>query len=265
MSEPTTALVPAPAPLLEVRALVMRFGGLLAVDGVAFDVRANEVFSIIGPNGAGKTTVFNCIGGFYKPSGGQILLAGENITGLPSHRVARKGLVRTFQGVRLFKNLTVLENLLVAQHMQVKSGLLSGLLVTRAYRRAEQAAIEHAMQWLDFMDLREYANREAGNLAYGHQRRLEIARCMITRPRLLMLDEPAAGLNPQEKRDLALMIDRIRREYNIAVLLIEHDMRLVMDISDRILVMEHGRPITVDRPEAVQSDERVIKAYLGEE
>ncbi|MBQ7625559.1 MAG: ATP-binding cassette domain-containing protein, partial [Rhodocyclaceae bacterium] len=122
-----------------------------------------------------------------------------------------------------------------------------------------------AMQWLDFMDLREYANREAGNLAYGHQRRLEIARCMITRPRLLMLDEPAAGLNPQEKRDLALMIDRIRREYNIAVLLIEHDMRLVMDISDRILVMEHGRPITVDRPEAVQSDERVIKAYLGEE
>lgn len=265
MNEPTTALVPVAAPLLEVRALVMRFGGLLAVDGVAFDVRANEVFSIIGPNGAGKTTVFNCIGGFYKPSGGQILLAGENITGLPSHRVARKGLVRTFQGVRLFKNLTVLENLLVAQHMQVKSGLLSGLLVTRAYRRAEQAAIEHAMQWLDFMDLREYANREAGNLAYGHQRRLEIARCMITRPRLLMLDEPAAGLNPQEKRDLALMIDRIRREYNIAVLLIEHDMRLVMDISDRILVMEHGRPITVDRPEAVQSDERVIKAYLGEE
>ena len=265
MTEPTTALVPVPAPLLEVRALLMRFGGLLAVDGVAFDVRANEVFSIIGPNGAGKTTVFNCIGGFYKPSGGQILLAGENITGLPSHRVARKGLVRTFQGVRLFKNLTVLENLLVAQHMQVKSGLLSGLLVTRAYRRAEQAAIEHAMQWLDFMDLREYANREAGNLAYGHQRRLEIARCMITRPRLLMLDEPAAGLNPQEKRDLALMIDRIRREYNIAVLLIEHDMRLVMDISDRILVMEHGRPITVDRPEAVQSDERVIKAYLGEE
>lgn len=265
MNELTTALVHVAAPLLEVRALVMRFGGLLAVDGVAFDVRANEVFSIIGPNGAGKTTVFNCIGGFYKPSGGQILLAGEDITGLPSHRVARKGLVRTFQGVRLFKNLTVLENLLVAQHMQVKSGLLSGLLVTRAYRRAEQAAIEHAMQWLDFMDLREYANREAGNLAYGHQRRLEIARCMITRPRLLMLDEPAAGLNPQEKRDLALMIDRIRREYNIAVLLIEHDMRLVMDISDRILVMEHGRPITVDRPEAVQSDERVIKAYLGEE
>ena len=265
MNEPTAALVPVAAPLLEVRALVMRFGGLLAVDGVAFDVRANEVFSIIGPNGAGKTTVFNCIGGFYKPSGGQILLAGENITGLPSHRVARKGLVRTFQGVRLFKNLTVLENLLVAQHMQVKNGLLSGLLITRAYRRAEQAAIEHAMQWLDFMDLREYANREAGNLAYGHQRRLEIARCMITRPRLLMLDEPAAGLNPQEKRDLALMIDRIRREYNIAVLLIEHDMRLVMDISDRILVMEHGRPITVDRPEAVQSDERVIKAYLGEE
>lgn len=250
--------------LLEVHNLVMRFGGLLAVDGVTFDVRKREVFSIIGPNGAGKTTVFNCIGGFYKPSGGEIRLAGTSIQGLPSHRVACHGLVRTFQGVRLFKNLTVLENLLVAQHQQVKTGLLAGLFATRAYRRAEREAIDRAVYWLDFMGLREYANREAGNLAYGHQRRLEIARCMITKPRLLMLDEPAAGLNPQEKRDLAVMIDQIRREHHIAVLLIEHDMRLIMDISERILVMEHGRPIMIGEPEAVQRDERVIKAYLGE-
>jgi len=250
--------------LLKVAGLSMRFGGLLAVDGVDFTVAANEVFAIIGPNGAGKTTVFNCVSGFYKPSAGQILLDGDPINGLPSFHVARLGLVRTFQNVRLFKNLTVLENLLVAQHRQVKSGLLAGLLALKSYKVAEREAIEHAVRWLDFMGLHEYANREAGNLAYGHQRRLEIARCMIMRPRLLMLDEPAAGLNPQEKRELQEIIDRLRSEFNVAVLLIEHDMSLVMGISDRIMVMEHGAPITTGTPDAVRNDERVIKAYLGE-
>lgn len=253
------------AALLTVNALAMRFGGLLAVDGIDFSVQKNEIFAIIGPNGAGKTTVFNCISGFYKPSAGSILLDQKNITAQPSHKVAQHGLVRTFQNVRLFKNLTVLENLLVAQHQQVKSGLLAGLLALRSYRRAEHEAIVHATQWLDFMGLREYANREAGNLAYGHQRKIEIARCMITRPRLLMLDEPAAGLNPQEKRDLQVMIQRLRKEFNITVLLIEHDMSLVMGVSERILVMEHGKPIMTGTPEAVKNDERVIKAYLGEE
>lgn len=251
--------------LLKVSGLTMRFGGLLAVDSVAFEVRRDEVFAIIGPNGAGKTTVFNCVVGFYKPTAGEIVMDGKPITGMPSHKVARHGLVRTFQNVRLFKQLTVLENLLVAQHTQVEARLLPGLLKLKSYRQAEAEALTRAAQWLDFMGLREFANREAGNLAYGHQRRLEIARCMITKPRLLMLDEPAAGLNPQEKRDLQSLIDQLRREFGVAVLLIEHDMSLIMGISDRILVMEHGKPITTGIPDEVRNDPRVIKAYLGEE
>ncbi len=250
--------------LLEVSGLSMRFGGLLAVDDVGFQVMRDEVFAIIGPNGAGKTTVFNCVGGFYKPTSGRIDMAGQSIAGLPSHKVAHHGLVRTFQNVRLFKQLTVLENLLVAQHRRVDTRLWSGLLSTRAYKRSEQEAQDRAAAWLDRMGLREFANREAGTLAYGHQRRLEIARCMVTEPRLLMLDEPAAGLNPHEKRELSQLIDQLRREHGVAVLLIEHDMSLVMGISDRILVMEHGRPIMIGAPEAVRTDPRVIKAYLGE-
>ncbi len=251
--------------LLEVSGLVMRFGGLLAVQNVAFNVNSDEVFAIIGPNGAGKTTVFNCVGGFYKPTNGNIIMDGKDITGLTSHKVAQHGLVRTFQNVRLFKKLTVLENLLVAQHTHIETSLWRGLIKTPGYRESERQAKIEAAKWLDFMDIREYANREAGNLAYGHQRRLEIARCMITKPRLLMLDEPAAGLNPQEKRKLQLLIDQLRREFGVAVLLIEHDMSLVMGVSDRIMVMENGKPIMTGRPDEVQNDPRVIKAYLGEE
>ena len=252
-------------PFLQVADLSMRFGGLLAVDGIAFDVRDREIFAIIGPNGAGKTTVFNCISGFYKPSTGRISLQGQELAGLGSHTVARHGVVRTFQNVRLFKHMTVLENLLVAQHRHLKTSLPAGLLRTRAYRESEQKALDNALHWLDYMGLREFVNREAGNLAYGHQRRLEIARCMVTQPRVLMLDEPAAGLNPQEKKDLQGLIEQLRNQYGLAVLLIEHDMSLVMGLSERILVMEHGRPIALGTPEAIRSDERVIKAYLGEE
>ena len=254
----------AAAAMLQVSDLSMRFGGLLAVDGVGFDVAPQEIFAIIGPNGAGKTTVFNCISGFYKPSGGQVHLAGQSITGRASHQVANHGVVRTFQNVRLFKAMTVLENLLVAQHHQHNAPMLAGLFNTRSYRRSEEKKIAQALSWLDVMGLRGFANREAGNLAYGHQRRLEIARCMITGPRLLMLDEPAAGLNPQEKKELQLLIDQLRREHGVTVLLIEHDMGLVMGVSERILVMEYGRPIALGTPEAVRNDERVIKAYLGE-
>lgn len=251
--------------ILTVKDLCMRFGGLLAVDHVGFQVKSDQVFAIIGPNGAGKTTVFNCIGGFYKPTSGQVHLGDTPIHNKPSHKVAQMGLVRTFQNVRLFKNLTVLENLLVAQHQRLNLSLVAGLLKTSAYRRAEEQAKADAAWWLDYMDLRPYANREAGNLAYGHQRRLEIARCMITQPRLLLLDEPAAGLNPQEKRDLQQLIHQLRAEKGVAVLLIEHDMSLVMSISDEILVMEYGKPIAVGKPNQIQNDPRVIKAYLGEE
>ena len=250
--------------LLEVKDLCMRFGGLLAVDSVGFNVRPQEVFAIIGPNGAGKTTVFNCISGFYQPSGGSVVLNGQSIAGHSSHQVANHGVVRTFQNVRLFKSMTALENLLVAQHSTGSVNLLSGLFNTPAYRRAEGEKVQNALQWLDVMGLRQFANREAGNLAYGHQRRLEIARCMITKPRVLMLDEPAAGLNPQEKKDLQQLIDQLRTQYGVTVLLIEHDMGLVMGVSERILVMEYGKPIAMGLPEAIRNDERVIKAYLGE-
>ena len=201
-ARPTLSAAPTAstgAPMLDVASLSMRFGGLLAVDAVAFSLKEREIFAIIGPNGAGKTTVFNCISGFYRPTAGSIALDGKNISGLGSHTVARHGLVRTFQNVRLFKNMTVLENLLVAQHRHVSTSLLAGLFKTRTYQQKEQEAVNQAMHWLGYMGLAEFANRAAGNLAYGHQRRLEIARCMVTRLRVLMLDEPAAGLNPQEK------------------------------------------------------------------
>ncbi len=248
-------------PMLKVDGLCMRFGGLLAVDHVALEVKPQEIFAIIGPNGAGKTTVFNCISGFYKPTEGAITLNGKSIAGLSSHEVANHGVVRTFQNVRLFKGMTALENLLVAQHQQVKRNLLAGLFKTKAYRDAEEQAQINAVKWLEVMGLRQFANREAGNLAYGHQRRLEIARCMITNPKLLMLDEPAAGLNPQEKVELQHMIDRLRKEFGVTVLLIEHDMSLVMGVSERILAMEYGKPIALGVPDAIRNDERVIKAY----
>lgn len=250
--------------LLSVKDLSMRFGGLLAVDGVSVDLDEKQILGIIGPNGAGKTTVFNCISGFYTPTGGSIVLRGESIAGLGSHKVACKGVVRTFQNVRLFKRMTVLENLMVAQHQKARVSVLAGLFNTSSFRRQEAEAIERSMHWLDYMGLRDFANREAGNLAYGHQRRLEIARCMITEPRVLMLDEPAAGLNPQEKIDLQGLIRQLRDQYGVAILLIEHDMGLVMGVSERITVMEYGKPIAHGTPEEVKNNERVIKAYLGE-
>ena len=250
---------------LTIDKVTLAFAGIKALTDISLTVQKGELVAIIGPNGAGKTTVFNCISGFYRPSSGRIALEGQDIAGLGSHTVATHGLVRTFQNVRLFKHMTALENLLVAQHRHLRTSLLAGLFKTSAYRRSEQEAIDNAIHWLDYMGLREFANRAAGNLAYGHQRRLEIARCMITRPRVLMLDEPAAGLNPQEKIDLQGLIERLRQEHGVTVLLIEHDMSLVMGVSERILVMEHGKPIALGVPDAIRNDARVIKAYLGEE
>lgn len=251
-------------PILEVRGLTMRFGGLLAVNGVGLSVQDKQVVSMIGPNGAGKTTVFNCLTGFYQPTSGEILLDGEPIQGLPGHKIARKGVVRTFQNVRLFKDMTVVENLLVAQHRHLDTGLLSGLLKTRAFRRSEREAMDFAAHWLEQVNLTDVANRPAGTLAYGQQRRLEIARCMMTRPRILMLDEPAAGLNPKETEDLKALISLLRDEHNVTVLLIEHDMKLVMSISDHIVVINQGCPLAEGTPEQVRDNPDVIKAYLGE-
>ncbi|SFL82153.1 high-affinity branched-chain amino acid ABC transporter ATP-binding protein LivG [Marinobacter zhejiangensis] len=250
--------------MLEVRNLSMRFGGLLAVDQVSLDVNEHEIVSIIGPNGAGKTTVFNCISGFYSPTGGTIRFQGEEVQGKPDYKISRLGMVRTFQHVRLFNKMTVVENLLVAQHRHLNTNLFSGLLKTPNYRQREQKALDRAAYWLDRVGLLELANREAGNLAYGQQRRLEIARCMVTEPTMLMLDEPAAGLNPAETRDLNHLIVGLKEDYNVSVLLIEHDMSLVMEISDRINVINQGRPLASGTPEEVRQNDDVIKAYLGE-
>ena len=250
--------------ILKVSGLCMRFGGLLAVNGVALTVKEKQVVSMIGPNGAGKTTVFNCLTGFYKPSSGSILLDGEPIEGLAGHEIARKGVVRTFQNVRLFKDMTAVENLLIAQHRHLNTNFLAGLFKTPAFRKSERDAMDYAAYWLDKVNLTEFANRPAGTLAYGQQRRLEIARCMMTRPRILMLDEPAAGLNPKETEDLKALISVLRNEHNATVLLIEHDMKLVMSISDHIVVINQGTPLADGTPEQIRDNPEVIKANLGE-
>lgn len=251
--------------LLDVNGLTMRFGGLVAVNGVNLSVKNRQIVSIIGPNGAGKTTVFNCLSGFYIPSDGSVMFKGEQIAGLKDFQISRKGLVRTFQHVRLFSKMTVIENMLVAQHRHLNTNLLAGLFKTPSYRRLQDEAMDRAAYWLKEVDLLEFANREAGNLAYGQQRRLEIARCMVTQPELLMLDEPAAGLNPNETKELDELIIKLRDEHEISVLLIEHDMGLVMGISDHIYVIAQGTPLADGTPDEVKSNPDVIKAYLGEE
>lgn len=251
--------------LLDVNGLIMRFGGLVAVNGVNLKVKHRQIVSVIGPNGAGKTTVFNCLSGFYIPTEGSVMLKNKQIAGLKDYQISRKGLVRTFQHVRLFQSMTVIENMLVAQHRHLNTNLLSGLLKTPNYRRLEKEAMNHAAYWLEEVGLLEFANREAGNLSYGQQRRLEIARCMVTQPELLMLDEPAAGLNPNETKELNDLIIKLRDDHEISILLIEHDMSLVMDISDHIYVIAQGSPLANGNAKQIKENPDVIKAYLGEE
>ena len=250
--------------VIEAQSLTKKFGDFAATDHVDFQVKRGEIFGLLGPNGAGKTTVFNCLTGFYKPTGGTILLRDQHLEGLPGQQIARMGVVRTFQHVRLFREMTVIENLLVAQHQQLKTGLFSGLLKTPAFRRAQSEALDRAATWLERIGLLEHANRQASNLAYGDQRRLEIARCMVTQPEILMLDEPAAGLNPKETKELDELIAELRNHHNTTILLIEHDMKLVMGISDRIYVVNQGTPLANGTPEEIRNNPDVIRAYLGE-
>jgi len=251
-------------PLLETRGLSKTFGGLKAVQKVDLSIDTNRIVSVIGPNGAGKTTFFNCLSGIYRPDGGSILLEGRNITGRTPHQVCRRGVSRTFQNIRLFPEMSVLENVMVAQFQHRSLSPLPLLFRTACFRAGEKRSRDEAFDLLDFVGLASSAESCSGNLAYGLQRRLEIARALATRPRLLLLDEPAAGMNPQETVEMVKLISRIR-ERGLTILLIEHHMKVVMAISDEILVLDHGVPIAHGTPEHVRNDPQVIKAYLGEE
>ena len=271
-------------PILKVNHLKMQFGGIKALDNVCFDIPRASITALIGPNGAGKTTVFNCLTGFYKASEGSIeLITNQKTTNIVeilgekirlkdwispellakrlyykmfggSHQVNRAGLARTFQNIRLFKDMTVIENLLVAQHMQLERNLLSGLLNTRAFKDSEQHALNKAWYWLEQLGLEQQGNRLAGQLPYGQQRRLEIARAMCTKPEMLCLDEPAAGLNPQETEELSATLENLRSHHNVTIMLIEHDMRMVMGVSEKIIVLDHGVVIAEGKPDEIKNN-----------
>lgn len=250
-----------PSPVLEAKALTRRFGGLVAVNQVCFSVNVGEIFGLIGPNGAGKTTLFNLVTGMIPPSSGQMLYHGEEISKLRPHQLAAKGIARTFQNIRLFSNLSALENVMIARHLQTQSGLLQGVFGAAAPE--ERATRKAASELLELVGLLDRAEEKSGNLPYGEQRRLEIARALAINPQVLLLDEPAAGLNLTEKHQLSEFIRQIRDRFNLTILLIEHHVPLVMGLCDRIAVLDFGQLIAMGDPAQVCGDQAVIEAYLG--
>ncbi len=258
-------LLASPKPILEIQAITRRFGGLVAVNNVSFTVRENEIFGLIGPNGAGKTTLFNMITGLLIPSSGHLIYQSQEITKQKPFQIAAKGVARTFQNLRLFKNLSVLENVQIAHHIHNKTGFIAGVLGLPKAVLQEQTTYNHALELLELVGLADRYKQKAGNLAYGDQRRLEIARALALQPQVLLLDEPAAGMNPNEKGELSQLIRQIRNMFNLTVLLIEHHVPLVMGLCERIAVLDFGQLIALGEPEAVKNDTAVIEAYLGEE
>ena len=251
--------------ILETRDLTMRFGGLLAVSDFSAVFPRGSITGLIGPNGAGKTTCFNMITGFYKPTSGQVVFKGEEVQGQPPHVLCRAGIARTFQNIRLFNNETVLENVMIGRHLRQKSSWLETLVFMPAALREEKEIRARCMELLDVVGLADFAGEKAASLPYGAQRRLEIARALATEPAFLLLDEPAAGMNPQESEDLMGFVRTIREAFGLTILLIEHDMKVVMGICEHLWVLDYGQTIASGPPEAIRSDPKVITAYLGEE